>query len=317
MLNFVNFILPGNPWAAGPYNDAIPLHLAGLHTTYNILNTLFFLPFVNQFAKLICFILPARKTDEKDIPTSYKFEYLSTRNADSPELNIMRAEKEIGDMAGIVSLMYSRFTTVLSSLREKEKSSKHEEDTAALCAELEKQEAYIDEMRDVLSSFLIECNVRENSSRRSRSVGSKVMDSIFKRTPRTETRISSLLRVIVALEEMSDECYSISRLLERSVRKDCVFKEKEMNELIPYVALVGEFLALLENQLGLAPTQNQKAQATKLENDIDKGRKKLQKMGRKRLEAGGNVRGELLFIDLVRRIEKLGDYCFEISQVYK
>jgi phosphate:Na+ symporter len=227
----------------------------------------------------------------------------------------MRAEKEIRDMAGIVSFMYSRFTAVLSSLREK--SSKHEENTAALCEELEKKEAYIDEMRDVLSSFLIECNVRENTSHRSRATGLKVMNSIFRRTPRTENRISSLLGVIVALEEMSDECCSISRLLERSVRKDCVFKEKEMNELIPYVGLVGEFLALLENQLGLSPTLNQKAQAAKLENDIDKGRKKLQKLGRKRIEAGENVRGELLFIDLVRRIEKLGDYCFEISEAYK
>jgi len=37
-------------------------------------------------------------------------------------------------------------------------------------------------------------------------------------------------------------------------------------------------------------------------------------MGRKRIEAGGNVRTELIFIDLVRRLEKLGDYCFEISE---
>jgi phosphate:Na+ symporter len=36
-------------------------------------------------------------------------------------------------------------------------------------------------------------------------------------------------------------------------------------------------------------------------------------MGRKRIEAGKDVKRELLFIDLVRRIEKIGDYCYNIA----
>jgi phosphate:Na+ symporter len=54
-----------------------------------------------------------------------------------------------------------------------------------------------------------------------------------------------------------------------------------------------------------------------LENSIDKNRSKLQKLSRKRIEAGKDVKTELLFIDIVRRIEKLGDYCFEITEPYK
>jgi phosphate:Na+ symporter len=315
LLNIVNIILPGDPWAVVPFNEAIPIHIAGLHTVFNIINTLLFLPFVNQYARLICFMLPDRKTEEKVKEEKYKFEYLFTGNADSPELNIMRAEKEIRDMAGIVSFMYSRFTAVLRSLHEKE--GNHEENTSALCAELLKKEEYIDEMRDVLSGFLIECNVKEVSSPRLGTVGSKLAALNLKLPPRSETRISSLLRVVVALEEMSDECYSISRLLERSVRKKCVFKAKEIDELIPYVAHVEEFLALLENQLGRSLSAEQKKRAAELEKNIDKSRKKLHRLGRKRIEAGGNVKAELLFIDLVRRIERLGDYCFEISEAYK
>ncbi|MDR2543517.1 MAG: Na/Pi symporter [Treponema sp.] len=312
LLNLVNMILPGDPWVAGPYNDAIPLHIAGLHTTYNIINTIVFLPFVNQFAKFITFVLPARKTEKKDEVEHYKFEYLLTGNTDSPEFNIMRAEKEISDMAGIVSFMYSRFSTVLRNLNEE--NGNNEENTTALCAELKRKEEYIDEMRDELSSFLTEFSMSENTSRRSRSVGSKVIDSIFKPAPHTKSRVSSLLRIIVTLEEMSDECYTISRVLERSVRKNRVFKTKEMDELIPYVGYVEEFLALLENQLGRNPIPDPKNQAIKLEKKIDKNRKKLHKLGRKRIEAGKDVKTELLFIDLVRRIERLGNYCFEISE---
>jgi phosphate:Na+ symporter len=37
-------------------------------------------------------------------------------------------------------------------------------------------------------------------------------------------------------------------------------------------------------------------------------------MGRKQIEAGEDVKMELLFIDLVRRIEKVGDYCYNITE---
>jgi phosphate:Na+ symporter len=294
LLNLVDFIFPGDPKSVGPGNAVIPVHLAGLHTLFNVINTIIFLPFVKQYAKLISIMIP-EKHEEKD--DHYKFAYISARNTNTPELNILRAEKEISDMAGIVSFMFSRFCTVLRELRESESKSEDNDkkNTAELCAELLKKEEYIDEMREVLSSFLIEC-------------------SRVKLNPKTEARINYLMQVIVSLESMSDECYSISRLLEKSVDKDCVFKDKEMDQLIPYVGLVEEFLSLLEDQLGRNPSSERKLRAAELEAQIDKDRKKLQKLGRKRIEAGGNVKAELLFIDLVRRIERLGDYCYEISE---
>jgi len=292
LLKIVNFILPGDPWLVMQSNEAIPLHIAGLHTVFNILNTIFFLPFVNQFAKLVTLIVPGKKTGEKD--GHYRFAYISGGNVESPEMNIMRAEKEISDMSGIVSQMFSRFCTELRDLRESGGTGR-EDAAVALCSELEKNEQYIDEMRETLISFLIECT------------GVKL-------NPRSETRVTNLLRVIGNLEEMSDECYSISRLLEKSIRKNCVFKEKEMDELIPYVGKVEEFLDMVKELLGKKPTRELTARCEKLEKNIDKLQKKLQRFSRKRIEAGKDVRTELLFIDLVNRIEKLGDYCIGITE---
>ena len=51
-----------------------------------------------------------------------------------------------------------------------------------------------------------------------------------------------------------------------------------------------------------------------LENQIDKSRSNLKKVARKRLESGADVKTELLYIDLVRSIEKLGDRAFSISE---
>jgi phosphate:Na+ symporter len=294
LLGLVDLIMPGNPHVPelteqGYKYVAATTHLAGLHTIFNIINTLLFLPFVNQFAKLVIFLVPDKKTEEKD--GHYKFAYLSSAVADSPELNILRVEKEIRDMAGIVSSMYSLFSNFLRKLNETKNKEKAAEE---LCEELKNKEDYADEMRDALTNFLIECT-REHL------------------TPNSERRASNLLKAIGYLEEMSDDCYILGLLLEKNVRKDRVLRKEEMEDLVPYIEQVGEFLNLLQDQLGQNPTLQSIFHTRKLESDINKARKDLQKLSRKRIEAGRDVKTELFFIDLVRRIEKLGDYCYDIS----
>jgi phosphate:Na+ symporter len=53
--------------------------------------------------------------------------------------------------------------------------------------------------------------------------------------------------------------------------------------------------------------------ASELEQQIDDERKALKKLARSRLESGGDVRSELLYIDIIRQIEKIGDRCFDAA----
>jgi len=285
LLVLVNFITPGDPVGFG-----ITTHLAMLHTIFNTLNTIFFLPFVNPFARLVSFIIKDKKTEAAQ-SEHYILEYKSAALRDTPELNIIRAEKEIRDMAGLASEMYGKFRAVLNSMQENQLT---EDAVNALIQELKEKENYADEMREAITAFLMECT-REQLN------------------PRSEQRVSRLLRIIADLEDMTDDCYSISLLLERSVRKNQVFKSKEITALIPYVGLVAEFLEFLKDHLEGIHSAEQSAWAVELENRIDESRNKLRKLGRKRIEAGKDVKTELLFIDLVRRIERLGDYCYSIS----
>jgi phosphate:Na+ symporter len=78
--------------------------------------------------------------------------------------------------------------------------------------------------------------------------------------------------------------------------------------------MVGDFLNMVGDHLGRGLSVEEAAWAKNLEDKIDKSRNKLRKLGRKRIEAGKDVKTELLFIDLVRRIEKLGDYCYDIAE---
>ena len=51
-----------------------------------------------------------------------------------------------------------------------------------------------------------------------------------------------------------------------------------------------------------------------MQHGIDAFRKDLKKVARKRLEGGADVKSELLYIDVIRRIENIGDNCFSISE---
>jgi phosphate:Na+ symporter len=159
---------------------------------------------------------------------------------------------------------------------------------------LKQKEEFADEMRNELTNFLIECTREQLTSA-------------------SERRVSNMLKAVGYLEEMSDDCYIISLLLEKNVKKGRIIKKDGMDELIPYLNQVEEFLNLLKEQLGQSPTLRSTLHTKKLEAGINKSRKDLQRISRKRIEAGKNVKTELFFIDLIRRIEKLGDYCYDIS----
>jgi phosphate:Na+ symporter len=292
LLILVDFITPGHPVGIGA-----TAHLAMLHTVFNTVNTLLFLPFVNQFAKLVTLIVRETKQDEES--KHYVFAAFSGGITATTELKILRVEKEICDMANIASSMYAHFSEALRGLRESgenESDSDNDRDNAIakLCEEMKQKETYTDEMREILTGVLIEC-------------------TRVKLNIRTEQRITHLLRIISGIKEMSDECYNISRLLEKSVRKNRIFKKEEMDELVPYVYHVEQFLSLLQKQLRSKSTAELAVQTIELQEKINSTRKRLQKLSRKRIQAGMDVQTELIFIDLVRRIERLGDYCVSIT----
>jgi phosphate:Na+ symporter len=295
LLMLVDFITPGAPVGAGA-----TAHLAMLHTVFNMINTIMFLPFVNQFAKLVTLIVREKPEERSD---HYVFAAFSSGKSVTTELKILRVEKEICDMADIAASMYAHFSEALRNLRESGEDNNDGDNVrdndrhnavAKLCEEMQKKEEYTDEMREILTGVLIECTRMQLNIR-------------------TEQRITHLLRIINGIEEMTDECYSISRLLEKSVRKNRIFKKEEMDELVPYVYNVEKFLSLLQMQLSSKSTAELAVQTMELEEEINTTRKKLQKLGRKRIQAGMDVQTELIFIDLVRRIERLGDYCASIT----
>jgi phosphate:Na+ symporter len=281
ILFIVDHIIPGPPGGA-----MITLHISAFHSAFNILATLVFLPFVKQYAAFICYLVkdkqPAKRAENHRVP--YKLD--AALAANSPELSIIRAEKEIRDLAALVFAMYKQLRAGLDDM--------DPDKIDTLTRELQNDEDYADTMREELTGFLIQITRAQVNLE-------------------SEYNVTLLLRIIADLEDMTDDCYSIGMLLLRNAQKGRAFKGEEMDELIPYMSLIEQFLSFVREHLGGKLSQGELARARKLESDIDEKRNQLRKLAQKRIEAGKNVKTELAFIDLVRRLERLGDFCNGIT----
>jgi phosphate:Na+ symporter len=260
-------------------------HIAMMHTLFNTANTIVLLPFVKQYAALVTKLIAEKPGAEQAMPKSYTAPELLL----SPELNIVRARKEIGDLAELAGGMFSRF---------RETATVPKTDRAAETAYTRAGEEYADAVQDGLIRYLLEIAQQDINER-------------------TRQNIAVMLRVVNELESVTDGCFSLALILERVERKDLKLDKDELKNLAPYALLVDDFLRFVRAKIGLPLGDDELATAADFENRIDGYRDELKRLARKRLKTGAEVRSELLFIDLVRHIEKIGDNAFTIAEALR
>ena len=278
-LALINWIVPKEPY------DNITTHIAMLHTIFNLCCTCIFLPFVNQIATLVSKII---KQSDKDESTSYKIPVVFSSGHGSIELYVLQAEKEIEKMANRVMSM---FTNICESLE-----SSDNEKVSELAEVVFQQEKYIDQMMEEITSFLVQCSQLDGA------------------TGIIQNKITQLLQITDYLENLSDESTSIIRNIEKYLAKKQDAKLAS-EKLLPYMQKVMEFYGYVIKTLGTGLSVSQRVVATRMEDEIDEIQKVLKKSAKKRLEEGGDVKSQLRYIDIVRRIENAGDSVYDLVRV--
>ncbi len=278
-LKLVDFVTPGEITPA-----TLGVHIAMLHTLFNTCNTIILLPFVNQYAALMRKIFPDKPGTKGQVLVYHPQPILPT-----PELSIIHARKEISDMSILAHEMFLRARDGLVTLPEN------------MEAELEwfgKRESYADSMQEELTRYLLTINRQDVNAR-------------------TEENLGQLMHIVDDLENITDSCLSLAYLLERQGKKQLIFGKKESTGLLPYTALVDEFLAFIVGNIGGQLSPEQLDLAEEYENRVDAMRKELKKKAQKRLREGSEVKAELLFLDIIRQIEKIGDHAFGVAAALK
>lgn len=276
-LDLVDFVTPSHA--------NIAIRISMLHTVFKILSTILFLPFTNQLASLTEKIIPDRKDD------SGVFVLEFPENADKVKENatafIIRAEKAVADMADNVVLLYGM---VIQGFDGDSRKFIERNVPAA-----EQMEAYIDQMHEKITHYLVKCET-------------------LPVTQKQIAHISNLIQSVDEYENLSDNCYSVAKLIERRINKGMVFDSDDVERFEPYIELASQFIDFIHLNTNKPFDEDMFNTANSYEEQIDAMKKNLKKVGRKRIEKGGDVKTELLYIDLVRQIEKIGDNCFAIAE---
>lgn len=278
LLSFVDFIIPGD------VKSNIAVHIAMLHTIFNTACTLIFIPFVNQIAALAEKLIQPKKGET---PSVYKLDFVASMGKGNTESYIIRAEKEISDMIEIAREM---FNCVQKGLKDR-----NEDFITEYMDFLASQEDYADQMQEQLSKYLVQVSALPMSEN-------------------LQNNVSMMLHIVDDIENMTDDCYSVALLIKRSIEKGMTFEEKELDRIGPYMDLVHSCLDFVNENINKPLSAEKLAQAEVIEDQIDTYRKQLKKIARKNLEKGSDVRTELLYLDLIRHIEKIGDHAFSISE---
>ncbi|MBB6482185.1 Na/Pi cotransporter family protein [Spirochaeta isovalerica] len=277
-LKMIQWIVPG---------DEITTTLAMFHTIFNITNTFVFIGFVPQIARLIEKMVPEKESD-KD-PQEYHLDYFSSIIQDTPELNLIQVQKEVGHMTELVEDMFKTYLNVFSN-PDKKMGDEVEK--------LRNQEDFSDQMQEKITSFLLECS-KENLNETGRN------------------QVSSMIRIVSELESIGDSCFSLIMLSQKKYKKKIPLHDNAIDEVMSYSKLVDQFLQFIKEHINNHLSADELEEANNLEDKIDSYRNKLRKEARKQIKGGADVKGELLYIDIIRHMERIGDYCLNIAQTLR
>lgn len=268
-------------------NANISIRISMFHTVFKTLSTIILLPLQTPIIKLSKLII---KDDENIIPTVYRLDFVETIGKENIAAYIIRAEKEISDMTDIVTGMFDKIQIGFTN-RDLSFIENH-------VVESEKAEIYCDQMHEQITHYLVKCES-------------------LRVTEKQLQHISAMIQIVEELESMSDNCFATIMLIAKSISKNMKYQQDDLDRMIPYVELARQFLHFIQININEELDETKLTMAKELEDQIDLFRKNLKKLARKRLESGADVKSELLYIDIVRQIEKIGDNCFSISENLK
>ncbi|MFW5712499.1 MAG: Na/Pi cotransporter family protein [Spirochaetia bacterium] len=284
IIALVDSLVPGSMESQA----GITSHLAMFHTTFNVINTLIFINFVNWLERIVKFMVPLPPA-EKAQPHEYKLDYISYSMQDTPELNLLTAKSEIKKMGEITQQMFSSFVYVFKHPEQKLKSE---------VEELASKEELTDRMQEELSGFLAHLSMENLKTKSAENV-------------------NHLMRIVHELESIGDSCFNLLILSKRRYDKELIISRDALDDLRPYLETVQEYLGFIIKHINQHLSSEEMQQAIALEEEVDRYRNTLQKAARKRIKAGSDVKAELLYMDMVRHIEKIGDHLLNIAQALR
>ena len=259
--------------------------LATFHTCFNLINTAILIWFIPQIEKLVCKLIPQRKSEEED---EFRLQYIRGGIMKTPEISVLQAQKEI--------VVFGERMQRLFGLVKDLYCTQDEQAFDKLFERIQKGEDVSDRMENEIGRYLGD-------------VGSAHLSDD------TKLKIRAMMREIGELESIGDGCFNLARIIRRK-REHKVWFEDQLNDgILAMYDLVEEALTEMNNVLGGHKEDMSLAAAAEIEQRINNLRSQLKKQNIANLDQQvyGYELGTVLS-DLISECEKTGDYIINVVE---
>ena len=277
--SFIEFILStfGGVFSMTP---GIVTKIALMHSGFNIVNTIVFLPFLKQFANLVTRLVPDK--DHKETP---HLTYLDVRLLESPALGIAQSQDEI--------IRMSEHVTKMSSMLRSSLEFDHVDDNNT--RRIFHREEILDIVQDEVTEFL--------SHILSGNISSDIVDSGREQ-----------LRMADEYESVSDYYARILKLNLKRIKNEIAFTEGGRDDLLNLHDKVDEYLRLVSD--GVATRRVEVLSKARIQGEAinafvkESRRRHLAQVGNE----STNPRSTLVFTDMLNAYRRVKDHVLNIAE---
>jgi phosphate:Na+ symporter len=152
-----------------------------------------------------------------------------------------------------------------------------------------------DQMMHDITDYLVRCSTNELSDDHANN-------------------ITGILRIVSEFEEISDCEYRLVKLMERKVEKQHDINPDVIKDLREHALAVSEFITFYTQRLFQPISAVDIKQANRLEDKIDELRQTFNKAAMNRMQGEGNIKVEMLNIDISNQFEKIGNHALNVME---
>jgi phosphate:Na+ symporter len=275
-----------NSGAGSPYtvNGSVPTAISIFHTTFNILNALFLIWWVNLIAKLVTRMVPSKG----DADEEFRLEYISTGLLGTPELSIMEAKKEVAKFGKITNKMSEKVRLLLSETDRKKRVKLH--------ASIKKYEEITDRIEIEITNYL-----------------GKVSQSEL--TSDASIKIRGMLSISNDLERIGDIYYQMSKGIERKNDEKIWFSPEQRERLEKLMNRLDDSFHIMSNNLNAEYGSIKMDDAIAQEIEINRYRNEIRKEHLESMQKEDyNMKSGMIYSDLFSSLEKVGDHVINVSE---
>ncbi|MFT7614628.1 MAG: phosphate:Na+ symporter, partial [Parvicellaceae bacterium] len=264
--------------------ESVPFALSFFHTTFNILNVLLLIWFVNLIAKIVIKIAPSKG----DADEEFRLEYISTGLMSTPEMSIMEATKEVSKFGNITYKMSEKVRSLLIETDRKKRIKLH--------ASIKKYEEITDRIEIEITTYL-----------------GKVSQSEL--TEAASKQIQGMLSISNDLERIGDIYYQISKVIERKNEEKIWFGPEQRERLEKMMNRIDDSFEIMTKNLGASYGSITMDEAVASEREVNRYRNVIRKEHIESMQKEDyNMKSGMAYSDMFNALEKVGDHIINVSE---